>query len=140
MPARIRYSLVAAICGLWVASLFLPVFDAGGPGWILLAMGWLGIGIGELSWLANPLLLVLVVLLLPAHIRGSKRFLACAVFLGFVLLREAMRSTIMVNEAGTLEPVQRFAGCYAWMGAVSLGMIAAAVQWGFASRPAPACG
>ncbi|MBX8513599.1 hypothetical protein K5D69_02720 [Pseudomonas cichorii] len=53
-------SIVALI--LWIMSIFLPVgVDSKNeitPGWLALSMGWLGIGIYQFAWFANPLFLI----------------------------------------------------------------------------------
>ena len=130
MTERLRKPFVAAFVLLWLASLFLPTLRTNGadwdPGWWLLASGWLGLLIGQLAWLANPLLVLAAVLLL----KGSGRT-ALGIVGGVLLLlwlQMALTGSLVDNEGGIAHPIERrYTGYWLWMAAVGLAGVTSVV-------------
>ena len=140
MTERLRKTLVAAFMLPWMASLFLPTLRTNDAdwdsGWWLLASGWLGLLIGQVAWLANPLLLLAAVLLLRGRARISLLLIGGALLL--LWLQMAMTGSLVDNEGGIAHAIERrYAGYWLWMAAVGLGALVS-VAAAFAPRaPAP---
>ena len=135
MTERLRKAVVSAFLVLWLASLFLPTLRTNGadwdPGWWLLASGWLGLLIGQLAWLANPLLILAALLLLRGRGRTSLGIVGGALLL--LWLQMALTGALVDNEGGIAHPIERrYAGFWLWMAAIGLAgltSVAAAMAW-----------
>jgi hypothetical protein len=123
-------------CGagvLWLASLFLPVIEAhqpqgmtsaGGAG--LLAMGWIGLLAFQFGWLANPVLLLALYVLLRARPVSLRACLVLATLLA-LLLADALTWTDYPNDGGPGPITAYLAGYWTWIAAVAAGI--AALLW-----------
>lgn len=138
MTLRVRRILTLAILALWLASLAFPVFqigpERGGTGIGFLLFGWMGLLIGEWTWIGNPFLL-LAGALLWARRDFPRTFLLCAIVLGVVVLAETFRSSIVDNEGGIERDITaKLAGFYLWTGAVGVAAVVSLFQWALILR------
>jgi hypothetical protein len=119
----VLWRLVAAvpIVGLYVLSLFLPVFvfETHEPvtGLTVLMLGWVGLLGLILSWLANPFFLAGLILLLIGEFRIS-RWIALA---GLVIALQSFTVDAWWFNEGSSTPITAFgAGFYVWFGSLVL--------------------
>ncbi|MBN8808696.1 MAG: hypothetical protein J0I47_10765 [Sphingomonas sp.] len=125
-----------AIAALWSASLALPTIAVKGYrdfGWSMLIVGWLGAMLGQVDWLGNPLILMLIAMLLQRRAMPNG-FGGMAGLLAFVTVLSALRRTVMVDESGNSYPIEHhYVGYYLWVATMGLGALTALVA---AIRPA----
>lgn len=106
------------LLGLWALSLIMPVARAedGGTtdGWTLFMIGWLGPLILEFGWFANPifLLVMIVVSIGPGFTRIGNCVLAL-LLLSFTA--DALFWDSVPSDAGDYPIVERYVGYYAWL-------------------------
>ncbi|MBI2262123.1 MAG: hypothetical protein HYU62_10730 [Caulobacterales bacterium] len=103
---------------LWCASMVLPVAIVGPdpdnvfPGWLILAMGWMGVTVGQYGWFAN---VTLPFILLMSAMKGSPiviRFIMIAAQLSLTL--HALSWDTMYGDNGS-GPIGGFGpGYYLW--------------------------
>ncbi|WP_374526977.1 hypothetical protein [Novosphingobium sp.] len=142
MKAATQRLLVLLTLAVWIASLCFQTlttsfFSQNGDaplGWTLLEWGWTGLLAGYLDWLANPILLVV---LMWVWIGGLHRTigLAMIVFLFLTVIANLTRSEILANEAGSTEPITHwYAGFYLWLVSLGLAAILGAVRFKQSSK------
>lgn len=128
-PARIAAMSVAI---LWAAALFFPAIQAGSytiSSLFFLLWGWSGLMILDIDWLANPVLLCIVLLLL-GHVQRPRAMTALGVALLLLVLKSAARGTMIVNENQNSVAIDHhLAGWFLWIAAqvVALAVICVAV-------------
>ncbi len=122
--------LVVAV--LWLSCLFFPAMQAGKYelySLFFLLWGWLGLMILEIDWLTNPALLCFV-LIMFGRVYRPKALVATGILLFVLLLKNAARGTMIVNENQNTAVIdQHFVGWYLWIAAqiVALAGICVAV-------------
>jgi hypothetical protein len=98
--------VIAASALLYAVSLVLPAIAETYPdgmrideqGYLILAMGWMGILIGQVAWFANPIWLLAVILFWRRRWKGAARASVAAVLLGAVSF--ALYSTGLPSDSG----------------------------------------
>lgn len=124
MSAQVRRGIALLLLLLWFASLLLPTLRTNGSdwgyGWWILASGWMGILVGQFEWLANPLLILAVLLL--ARKRAARGLLGTAGVLLFLLCAKvAATASLIDNEGGIPHPIElRFVGYWCWLASIGL--------------------
>ena len=113
------YSAVAVIAAMWVGSLLLPVWRAGGretmTGSGILLAGCVGM---QPQWLGNPLMILVWALALWG-VSSEFLMIPLALLLLIVFAGTAMTRKILLDEGGNIGAIERkFAGYYLWMAAV----------------------
>lgn len=82
-----------------------------------LLWGWLGLMIFDIDWLTNPALLCFVLLMFGGVYR-PKSLVATGILLFVLLLKNAARATMIVNENQNSVMIdQHYIGWYLWIGA-----------------------
>lgn len=112
--------VIAASAALYAASLILPAIAETYPGgmrideqgYLILAMGWMGILIGQVGWFANPVWLLAVVLLWRRRWTGAARASGAAVLLGAVSF--ALYSTGIPSDSGDTIKAGLLIGFWVW--------------------------
>ncbi|NTZ84181.1 hypothetical protein FCJ61_14525 [Burkholderia metallica] len=146
--ASIREPMSRATTGLLVASMLLYLvamfttpFRTGAPnphpwadGWEVLLTGWTGVLVGIYAWLANPLVFG-AWLLTVKRLRVQAAVLAAlALLFGLSFLSQHQ---IMVNEAGSVEPVYLDAiGYWCWLASFGTALAGAMLLPGRTKAPA----
>lgn len=114
----------------YLVAMFTAPFRVGAPdphpwadGWQVLLTGWMGVFFGIFAWLANPLVFG-AWLLTVKRLRVQAAVLAAlALLFGLSFLS---RHQIVVNEAGTVEPVHLDAvGYWCWLASFGVALVGA---------------
>lgn len=116
--------VIAASAVLYAVSLILPAISETYPGgmrideqgYLILAMGWMGILIGQVGWFANPAWLLAVVLLWLRRWKGAARASVVAVLLGAVSF--ALYRTGLPSDSGATIEAGLLIGFSAWWGSL----------------------
>jgi hypothetical protein len=115
---------------LWLSCLFFPAMKAGKYDLysiFFLLWGWLGLMIFEIDWLTNPALLCFV-LIMFGRIYRPKALVATGALLFILLLKNAVRTTMIVNENQNSAIIdQHYIGWYLWIGAQIVAIAATCV-------------
>lgn len=110
IPGLVRWGFLGLSLVLFVASLPFNAYytgegepQPGGPGVMLLLLGWLGVLDGIVAWLANPLV-VFAWATMPFRVTRFVSFglAALAVPIGLSFL---LQQSMMMNEGGTRAPI-----------------------------------
>lgn len=127
-----RKKLVGMLVLMYLASLLFDGFCYHGtncePGWGILLFGFLGLVVGgQISWLANPLIIPAWLLLLvdsKASDRVSLTLWVVAFFVGNAFLFQGVNTS---EAGGPLQQVTSLGiGYWLWMGSITLSAVAAA--------------
>ena len=127
---RGRRLLVAAVGLVWALSLCLDVVRLGGdqprtdgPGLLVLALGWLGIFVGEFDWLANPALIFLMLIVWDDEHYPRVSWLLLGTVMTF-LIKNVFRNSWTNGTAPDPLPIESFGfGFYFWMAALAFGFV-----------------
>jgi hypothetical protein len=128
-PAQVAAISIAI---LWAAALFFPAMQAGShtiSSLFFLLWGWSGLMILDIDWLANPVLLCIVLLLL-GHVQRPRTMTALGLALLVLVPKSAARGTMIVNENQNSVTIDHhLAGWYLWIAAqvITIAVICVAV-------------
>jgi hypothetical protein len=123
--------LLAISCVLFVTSLFNEGYydDRGGPparAFLLLLIGWLGLFLGFIAWLANPLLLMGWLLL---AVRQRRSAAACAFAATVCAGSFLFCKTIVSDEAGHHSRITGYGlGYWLWLASAAVLLAASLVE------------
>ncbi len=118
-----RRGLACSIALLWLLSLVLPALrinDSDNPGYVYLLWGVLGLLLGYVEWLANPLVVAAVIVLwLDDTPRIIRRIMAIS--LTFLVMLSLSRHGLPTDEGGMPRMIEgRLVGYGAWLGSILL--------------------
>lgn len=102
------------------------------PGFMLLAVGWVGLCVGSLAWIANPFYALGVVGLLrrrpvPEHWAPARWLLFIAWLFGLTTVFQ-MVVPFLGGTGGNLKILQPLAGFYCWAASLTAALISAWLQ------------
>ncbi len=123
-PAALLLVDVASI-SLYLTACLLPTIndDLGYPGFVLLAIGWLGLFVGQFAWYANPLLWAAWVSLWKEHCGR-------AIVLGAIAFALGLHTFTLVeipNFTTGIEVEGVGIGVYVWLGSMAVLVVGATI-------------
>lgn len=131
MVRIVSLCLLGLSVAAFAACLTMQAFVSSDPdqafshGGTLLALGWLGILLGHIGWLANPLYVVAIIFTLDRNGRVAAALATCAIV---TALTFAVTNSIKVSGGGTLHILHLAPGYWLWIASMVLCLLAAVAQ------------
>ncbi len=121
MTTTARKVAALVLLALWLAALVLPVAtnrQGSFEGYVILILALFGPLIGQLAWIGNPLLLIVLRRVWPSgRLRGIRADIVFGVLLALCFVN-ALFWTDIPTDAGS-DPIVRGIGYYLWMASVA---------------------